>query len=78
MNSKKLEIGDDRNTLFELSEPVFEKLKPGVVYGEKEGRKKSAAHDDTSDRCPPCHQKDIPQVSLAERIRKGPKGQKGV
>ena len=70
MNSKRSEIGDEKNTLFEVPDPVFENLKPGLAYGEEKHGDAAEGHD----RFPRCDRKDIPQGSLAERIRKAPKG----
>jgi hypothetical protein len=71
MNSKRSEIGDEENTSFELRDSVLEDLKPGIDYSEE---KREHATEGHHDRFPRRDKKDVPQASLAERIRKEPKG----
>jgi len=69
MNSKRQEIGDERNASFEL--PALEDLKPGIEF---RGEKRGAAAEGEDHRRPPREKKDIPQESLAERIRRARRG----
>lgn len=71
MNSKRSEIGDEKNTLFDVPEPEFEDLKPGLIYDKVKHRD---ATDDGHDRFPHSSRKKIPKQSLAERIRKARNG----
>ncbi len=69
MNSKRQEIGDERNASFEL--PALDDLKPGIEFGEQ---KRGDAAGGEDHRRPRREKKDIPQESLAERIRRARKG----
>jgi hypothetical protein len=66
VNSKRAEIGDDRNASFELSDSRLEDLKPGIVYG---GEKRESTAEGQH-RFPRRDKKDIPQESLRARIGK--------
>lgn len=69
MNSKKTDSDDDRNRSFDL--PELEKLKPGLLYEGGSGEGQAPAHGvETHHRLTRRDRKDIPQTSLAERIRK--------
>ena len=76
MNSKKSTVGDESNTLFGVP-GVVEDAKPGFAYSEQkrddpadaDARGKRAHH-----RFPRRDRKDIPQESLAARLRKTMKG----
>ena len=77
MRSRKSEVGDERNSSFEVPDSVLENLKPGLVYGEEKtgGARQSHAHGaEDSHRRERHERKDIPNETLAERIRKTRKG----
>ena len=77
MRSRKPQLGDERNSSFEVPASVLEDLKPGLVYGEEKtgGAGKSHAPGvEDSHRREPHGRKDIPTEPLAKRIRKPQKG----
>lgn len=77
MHSRKPERGDEENNSFELSESVLEQIKPGSTYGDEKGGGTGATHAPGTEghhRLTPRQRKDIPQESLAARIRKASKG----
>lgn len=68
MKSKRLETHDERDTSFELPDSFFEGLKPGF---EPAGKRSKEAALEGHHRFPRISErKDVPQTSLAERIRK--------
>lgn len=69
MRSKRSNIGDDENTSFEVPE-VLEELKPGLDDREETGEAAEGHHS----RFPRGDRKEIPQESLAARVRKAQKG----
>jgi hypothetical protein len=77
MTSKRSEIGDEENTSFELRGSVLEDLKPGLVDEEVNPGDATEGHAHEAEvdhRFPRRDRKDIPQGSLAERLRKAEKG----
>ena len=70
MNSKRSEIGDERNASFELPDSVLEDLRPGIDYREGKKEHTTEGHH----RLPRRDKKDVPQASLSERIRKAQRG----
>jgi len=77
MQPKNREHSDEENTPFEASESVLESIKPGVTYGDEHGsHSKPDQGPDAADhhRFPRRERKEIPQESLAARIRKATKG----
>lgn len=76
MNSRRPEIGDEENTSFELLDTVLEDLKPGLAYGEETllAKAQELIMKGVHHRFPRCDRMDIPQRSLAERLRDAPKG----
>ena len=71
MNSKKTDSDDDRNRSFDLPDAALEKLKPGLLYEGVPGEGEAPAHGvETHHRLSRRDRKDIPQTSLADRIRK--------
>ena len=76
MNSKRSEIGDEENTSFELPGAVLEDLKPGLVYGEETllAKAQELIMEGVHHRFPRRDRMDIPQRSLAERLREAAKG----
>jgi hypothetical protein len=75
MNTHRTDEDDDENTSFEVESPL-EELKPGFVYGDEAGRTARRTSEDAEGhhRVPMADRKDIPQTSLAERIRAPRKG----
>jgi hypothetical protein len=71
MHSKRSEVGDEGNTSFGLPGSGPKDLKPRIDY--REGKRQHATEGDDH-RFPRRDRKDIPAVSLAERIRKALKG----
>lgn len=77
MNRNRTEHSDEENSSFGRSEVALEKIKPGLKYGVERDRTTGAAHADSEEGNHRRHhreEKDIPQGSLAERIRKATKG----
>jgi len=77
MTSKGSEIGDEENTSFELPDSILEDLKPGLSYEEASHGDATEEHShgaEVDQRFPRRDRKDIPQESLAERLRKAMKG----
>jgi hypothetical protein len=70
MNPKRPKTGDEENTSFELA---LEDLKPGVADSEEKPGDTTKGNRD-HDRFPRRDKKDIPQESLANRIRGAAKG----
>lgn len=77
MPIKDPEMGDEGNSSFDLPESALENIKPGANYGDETGRdaKAGEAHGaEGHHRLPRRDKKDIPQESLAARIRRASKG----
>ena len=77
MRTKDPERGDEENSSFELSESALENIKPGATYGDEPGAEARAGQVHGTEghhRLPRRDRKDIPQESLAARIRKASKG----
>jgi hypothetical protein len=71
MSAKNTDPDDERNRSFDLPDAALEKLKPGVVYEGVPGEGQPPAHGvETHHRLSRRDRKDIPETSLAERIRK--------
>jgi hypothetical protein len=64
--SRESRIDDEGNTLFELPDSYFDEYKPGF----KPAAKEQIVTKGDRRFSPLTAEKDIPQVSLAERIRK--------
>lgn len=69
MSAPRCHAEDERNSSFD-PEPEFEELRPGLVIGKR--TKRGAADGDNW--LTPRNAEDIPQESLAARIRRGTKG----
>lgn len=75
MHSRKSDPENEGNTSFDLAEPELEHPKPGLVYdverdpGAVEGEDAEGQH-----RLAPSPRKEIPQKTLADRIRDESKG----
>lgn len=76
MNTRNPERGDEENTSFELSESALEHVRPGATYGDEtaDARAGEAQGTEGHHRLPRRDRKDVPQESLAARIRKASKG----
>jgi hypothetical protein len=77
MRTKNPERGDEENSSFELSESALESIKPGAIYGdEASGEAKAGQVHGTEGhhRLARSDRKDVPQESLAARVRKASKG----
>ena len=70
MNSKRSEVRDEKNTSFELPDSVLEDLRPGIDYREGKEEHTTEGHHRLLRR----DKKNVPQASLAERIRKAQRG----
>ncbi len=71
MNTKSTEIGDERNRSFESPDLKQEELKPGFKPADQQPQAAPGDHHRFPHRR---DKKDVPQESLAERIRKAQKG----
>ncbi|MCA1634475.1 MAG: hypothetical protein LC802_12465 [Acidobacteria bacterium] len=76
MRLKGSENGDEGNSSFELPDSVLEDLKPGVEHGEDDddATDNHAHQTEVHHRFRRRDKTDIPQESLAERIRKAAEG----
>jgi hypothetical protein len=77
MPIRDVDSGDEGNGSFELPELALENTKPGMTYEDEAARKAKPAEgpgEEGSDRFPRRQRTDIPQESLAARIRKASKG----
>ena len=77
MQPKRWQRGDEENTSFEMSESALESTRPGLTYGDEQDPHSNADQGPEAaghHRFPHRERKDIPQESLAARIRKATKG----
>ena len=77
MVAKKPERDDEGNSSFDLDESTLESTRPGATYGDehdRDGGGREAAAAEGQHRLRPRPKKDIPQQSLADRIRRASKG----
>jgi hypothetical protein len=76
MEAKKLERGDEGNSAFEPDESALESTRPGATYGDEHDRDAGGgqASAEGHHRLRRRPKKDIPQESLADRIRRASKG----
>lgn len=77
MKRNRTERSDEANSSFGLSEAALENIKPGSMRSDERDRITGAdqrGSEEGHHRLLPREEKDIPQGSLAERIRKATKG----
>jgi hypothetical protein len=76
MNARKSERGDEGNSAFELDDSTLERTRPGATFGDEHERHGAGHQADAEGhhRLHPRPKKDIPQQSLADRMRRASKG----